>query len=58
LTALVMAHLLTGTPAPYEYIEHVMCRTWHCPPSVMRAESIDDVYDTLRILNAESRAQG
>lgn len=55
--AQVMAHLLTGSPAPLEYIEYVLCRTWHCPPSVMRAQSLDDVTNTLRILSAENRAQ-
>jgi len=50
-----MAHRLTGSPAPLEYVELILCRTWHCPPSVMREQAIDDVYNTMQMLNAEAR---
>lgn len=53
-----MAHLLTGEPAPWEYIELVLCRdVWHCPPSVLREQQMDDVLDALAVLNAEARAR-
>lgn len=52
-----MAHLLTGSPAPLEYVELILCREWHCPPDVVRRQSIEDVHNTLRMLTAESKAR-
>ena len=50
-----MAHLWTNGPAPWEYIEYILCRhVYHCTPQVLRAMPPEDILTALTILGVEA----
>jgi hypothetical protein len=54
----VAAHLWTDAPAPWEYVELVLCRdVFHCLPSQLRQENAQDIFGVLAMLEIEAQVR-
>ena len=40
-----------------KYVINVLSEKWHCPPSVVRAQSAQDLVDALVMMSAEGEVQ-
>lgn len=50
-------HLWAAAPAPIEYVEMQLCREFHCLPSTLRAEPVDNVETLLVLMSAEAKVR-